>query len=48
MDDKKKLANAEFMLRNYQVKNDKDRAELLDHLWWIIVEGKYKPEEETK
>lgn len=46
MDDKKKLANAEFMLRNYKVENFDDASELLDHLWWIICEGKVKPQSE--
>ena len=43
MTDKEKLEKAEFLLRNYQVTSYESATELIAELWWIVVEGKYRP-----
>lgn len=45
MTDQQKLEKVEFLLRNYQATDEKSLAKLLDEIWWIVVEGKYKPGE---
>ena len=45
LSDKEKVESAEFLLRNWQPTKLEDYAELIDELWWIVVDGKYKPEE---
>lgn len=45
MSDKEKLEKTEFLLRNYQITDYSSASNLIAELWWIVVEGKYKPEE---
>lgn len=46
MSDKEKLEKTEFMLRNYQITDYSSASDLIAEIWWIVVEGKYRPKEE--
>ena len=48
MYDKEKLEKSEFLLRNYNVTDLESANNLISELWWIIVEGSYKPLEKEE
>ena len=48
MSEKQIIDASAFLLRNYQYTTLEEANDLFDELWYLLVEGKYKPKKPSK